>query len=227
VALVLHIKFQIGIARYNALYSGFAAFPIFLMWMNVCWVTVLFGAEVCFAHQSEESYMHVARSRPADHAFKEIVALRAMTRIGATFLSGGEPWTVSRLAAELAVPQRPLQEILGLLVARGMLAEIERGKESAYLPARDLGGITVKSVLDALKGTTGLVAVPTSSPIDIDIDRLMAGFDQEARESNFNQTVRMLAEAAHARESRDSASTDSVPTGQAIPDAGAVATRTT
>ena len=31
-----------------------------------------------FAHQSEESYVHIARSRPANHALKQVVALRTM-----------------------------------------------------------------------------------------------------------------------------------------------------
>jgi membrane protein len=204
IALVLHIKFQIGIARYNALYSSFAAFPIFLMWINVCWITVLFGAEVCFAHESEESYMHIARSRPADHAFKEIVALRAMTRIGERFLSGEDPWTVSALSAELSVPQRTLQELLGLLVRRGLLADLGVGQEDLYLPARDLETITIKSVLDALKGTTGPVDVPTNASVDREIDRLMAGLNHEASASGFNRTVRALAEAA-LREKSDAA----------------------
>jgi membrane protein len=201
VALVLHIKFQIGIARYNALYSSFAAFPIFLMWMNVCWVTVLFGAEVCFAHHSEESYMHVARSRPADHAFKEIVALRAMTRIGASFLSGSRPWTDSRLSSDLAVPLRPLQEILGLLVARGLLAQTEGDDESPFLPARDLDSIRVTAVLDALRGASGLAAAPPSASVDGEIERLMSGLDAEARASHYNRTLRELAEAALQRDS--------------------------
>jgi membrane protein len=195
-ALVLHIKFQIGIARYNALYSSFAAIPIFLIWVNVSWVTVLFGAEVCFAHQSEESYVHVARSRPADHAFKEVVALRAMARIGARFLAGEEPWTASLLATDLGVPQRPLQEILNLLVARGILVETPRGQEDGFVPARDLDAIRVKAILDVLKGTVGPVAVPRRTAVDEQIDRLMDGFETELGESRHNVTVRQLAEAA-------------------------------
>ncbi|TAJ19155.1 MAG: YihY/virulence factor BrkB family protein, partial [Planctomycetota bacterium] len=39
-AQVLHVNFQVGLAKYNALYSGFAAIPIFLIWLYVSWVTV-------------------------------------------------------------------------------------------------------------------------------------------------------------------------------------------
>jgi hypothetical protein len=80
-AQVLHVKFQVGMARYNKLYAGFAAIPILLAWIQVSWLTVLAGAELAFAHQSEPAYQHIARSKPSDHAFKEIVALRSILRI--------------------------------------------------------------------------------------------------------------------------------------------------
>src|SRR6202008_2993773 len=81
VTLLLHIKFQLGIANYHVIYASFAAIPIFLIWIQFSWVAVLVGAEVCFAHQSEPDYLRVARSRPSDHAFKELLAVRAMARI--------------------------------------------------------------------------------------------------------------------------------------------------
>jgi membrane protein len=217
-ALVLHIQFQVGIARYNALYSSFAAFPIFLMWMNICWITVLFGAEVCFAHESQESYVHIARATETDHASKEIVALRAMTRIARTFLNGGEPWSVTRLATELSVPQKPLAEVLCMLVERGLLAEVTREKDEkdmAYVPARDIDTTTVKTVLDALKGGTGPAPAPVCNSVDDEIARLMCSLDQEERESSFNVSLKQLAETEYARpesattESDDSAKRDS------------------
>jgi membrane protein len=211
-SLIIHIQLQVGIAQYNALYSSFAAFPIFLMWMNICWVVVLFGAEVCFASESQESYVHIARAMQTDHAFKELVALRAMTRIGRTFLLGGDPWTVTRLATELAVPQKPLAEVLCTLVDRGLLAEVAREqneKDMAYIPARDLDTTTVKTVLDAMKGTTGPVLAPVCLSVDDEIARLMCGLGQEESESRFNVSVRRLAEAEYARAESNRAPDDS------------------
>lgn len=194
VTLILHLKFQIGIARYNAIYSSFAAIPIFLMWINLSWVAVLLGAEVCFAHQSEESYLSIGESATADHAFKEIVALRAMTRIGAAFLHGRPAWTVARLAQDLGLPLRPLEEVALALVDQKILVEAIDGQDQVLLPARDLDSITVKGVLDALKGTRGLVDVPVKAVVDEHIDRLLAGIDQEMEGSRWNPTLKSLAE---------------------------------
>ena len=42
----VYINFQIGVARYNAIYGSFAALPLFLIWLNWSWLIVLYGAEV-------------------------------------------------------------------------------------------------------------------------------------------------------------------------------------
>jgi membrane protein len=202
--LLLHIKFQIGVARYSAIYSSFAAIPIFLIWIQFSWVAVLIGAEFCFAHQSEPSYLRVARSRPADHAFKELLGLRAMSRIGERFLSGGPAWTADGLGTALAVPARPLEEVLGALVDRGILAPVPAGSEDGYLPGRDLDAITVKSVLDALKGTSGPVDLPPRTKADHRIARLLETLDREMQESRGNATIRSLALAV-AREEEEEA----------------------
>ncbi|MBL8859869.1 MAG: YihY family inner membrane protein [Planctomycetes bacterium] len=196
IALLLHLKFQIGIARYNAVYSSFAAIPIFLVWINMSWVIVLLGAEISFAHQSEPSYAHIEQSELKDHAFKERLGLRALTRIGQEFLAGRPALTASLLAVELAAPQRVLEEVLYAFVDRGLLAETNSSEEPGFLPAKDLESITVKSVIDALKGTAGPIESPAANAVDAHIDRILAGFDEVTSESRHNRTLKNLAESA-------------------------------
>ncbi|MGD2099773.1 MAG: YihY/virulence factor BrkB family protein, partial [Desulfobacterales bacterium] len=47
-----YISFQIAAAKYNAIYGSFAALPLFLMWLQISWWIVLFGAELSFANQN-------------------------------------------------------------------------------------------------------------------------------------------------------------------------------
>ncbi|MBE9531782.1 MAG: YihY/virulence factor BrkB family protein, partial [Proteobacteria bacterium] len=47
-----YIHFQVGIARYNAIYGSFAALPLFLIWLEISWIIVLFGAEISYSHQN-------------------------------------------------------------------------------------------------------------------------------------------------------------------------------
>jgi membrane protein len=207
ILLVVHLRSQVEIARYSAIYAGFAAIPIFLIWVDLAWVAVLLGAEVCFAHQSEPAWARLFRSGPADHAFQEVLGLRSMARIGERFLAGGEAWTAERLADELGAPQRLLEKVLDRLVAHGLLRATLEGKAEGFVPARDLETMTVKTVLDALKGSSGTADVTALGAVDQNIDRLLAGLDHEVEDSRQNRTIRSLAEvAAKEREGADAKS---------------------
>ncbi len=43
---ILYIFFQVYISSYNAIYGSFAALPFFLIWMQVNFIILLFGAEI-------------------------------------------------------------------------------------------------------------------------------------------------------------------------------------
>ena len=52
----LYLETQILVSRLNAIYGAFAAIPLFLIWMNVSWIIILFGAEISHAYQYVDSY---------------------------------------------------------------------------------------------------------------------------------------------------------------------------
>jgi len=176
---VLHIKFQVGVANYNALYSGFAAFPIFLLWIYMSWVTVLFGAHFAFAHQNQAAYRQIARSRHHDQAFKEVLALRVMARIGAAFLGGQEPRKTRELADELEVPDRSIREVLQLMTDAGLVAPVEESYEDGCLPARDLARIHIADVIDSIAVRKGPVDYPPASPADEALEDMRSRFESE------------------------------------------------
>lgn len=42
----IYVTFQVKSASYGAIYGGFAAFPLFLIWLNYSWLIILFGMEL-------------------------------------------------------------------------------------------------------------------------------------------------------------------------------------
>lgn len=195
------IKGMIGVGEYNALYVGFATFPIFMIWIYISWVTVLLGAELAAAHQGEPAYRQVALSRPTDHSFKEIISLRVMARIAQQFLEGGKPLTASEIADHLRIPARSAIDVVSALVRHELLAQTDESGEPGLLPARSLEQITVKGVLDALKGTAGKVEVPSDSGQDRRLDALLDSMNEELERSSSNLTFLELGREA-AREDR-------------------------
>jgi membrane protein len=194
-AVVLaHVKLQVGIANANAIYSSFAALPIFLVFVNLCWVVVLVGAELAFAHQSEPTYREVERPYPTDHAVREIIAVRLAARVARRFLVGDEAPTPGELALELGVPVRPVQEVLARLAVAGVLAETEKDEDVAYLPARPLDALRVVDVLDGLRGYASPEDAPMHGPVDEVLDHALRGIEENAASSEHNLTLRELAE---------------------------------
>ena len=193
---VAHLKLQLGVANYNAIYSTFAALPIFLFWIYASWVTVLLGAEVAAAHQNEASHRQIVRARDYDQGLKRVVALRLSVRLARGFLHGEAPRGADELALELGVPDRTLDEVVGLLRAGGLLAvaELERDGDALVL-TRDPQRVHVQDVYDALDGALGPLELGSEDPLDVALDQALRDYDAERRAAPSNKTLAALAEA--------------------------------
>jgi len=187
-AQVLYVKGQVGVANQSAIYASVAAIPIFLVWVNVSWITVLMGAELAFAHQNEPAFLQIAKSREEDQSFRERVALRALARLARFFQKGESLPEVPALAAEMGVPERSLEETLITLRDEGLMARVE-GKGRRYTFTRSPETIRVKDVLDALKGTRSTSHLEVLDPIDEKLEDLLDGYEAEQAASSLNRPL--------------------------------------
>ncbi len=153
-AQTAYIVFQVGVARYNAIYGGFASLPLFMIWMQVSWTVVLFGAELAHAHYlcrlgtPPPTFSH--RLSPAQ---REAVGLRLVLMVARRFHRGLEPVSLRESARELEVPVSELATIAAALEEAGLLVKTEETK--GLLPGRSLESITLAQVLAALRGEEG------------------------------------------------------------------------
>lgn len=200
--LLAHIEFQIGVAKFNAIYAGFAALPIFLAWVQISWLIVLLGAELAYAHESEREYRGLATYEQREHAFQQSLALRASVRIAAAFLAGEPPVTSHAIGGALGVSSREVDEVLRELERGRLVSHVDSAESAdgvAYQPARDPGSIRVTDVLDALSGVGLDAPLKARDELDRRLDRLLSKLGEEARGSAYNRTLRELAEEARAR----------------------------
>lgn len=156
-----YIAFQIGINRYNAIYGSFAALPLFLMWLQLSWLIVLYGAEIAFAHQNVETYEFEQDCLRISAAFKRLVALAVAHLCVKKFQQGMPPPKALEISHELQTPIRLVNEILYDLVGAGILLEVKGDgeKEAAYQPAFDINKLTLQDTVDRLENR-GVTTVP-------------------------------------------------------------------
>ena len=160
-----YITFQVGVASYNAIYGGFAALPLFLVWLQVSWLIVLFGAEISFSHQNVDMYEFEPDCRRASLSLKKLLALQVTHFLVKNFSKGKTPFTASSIAHALEIPIRLVRQILFELVEGSIVSEVktQEYKETAFQPARDGETLTIKYVIDALehRGANDISAAQT------------------------------------------------------------------
>lgn len=160
-----YINFQVGIAKYNAIYGSFAALPLFLVWLQLSWLIVLFGAEFSFANQNVDTYEYEQDSMKASLSFRKLLSLRITNLLVKNFAMGGEPLTESYISQSLKAQVRLVRILLRELAESGVIIDVgtEQGGEPAYLPARDPDMLSIAYVLASLenRGTERLPVADT------------------------------------------------------------------
>ena len=150
---VVYIEFQGNVTSYNAIYGSFAALPLFLIWLQLSWLVVLFGAEISFAEQNVESYEFEAESTQISYSFRRLLSLIVIHRIVQNFTQDKRPYRSKDISQELELPIRLTREIIFNLVNCGLISELttERDKELAYAPAFDISEMSLNHVINALE----------------------------------------------------------------------------
>jgi len=149
-----YVHFQVGVAKYNAIYGTMAALPIFMVWIYLSWLIVLLGLEVTYAWQNLRLVPSDVRGEQVNFSSREMVALTVMLVVGEAFYRGEKRWTPERLCVDLDLPPRLAKNILAQLVRLGFLSEVhDNGDEGChYQPGLAPEVLTVHDLLEGLKG---------------------------------------------------------------------------
>ncbi len=148
----VYVGAQVGVASYNALYAGFAAIPLFLVWTWLSWMVVLSGAEFAHADQNHRAYGAMRLARPGSQVELERTGLRILLRLAARFREGGLPWSLGGLMLELEEPQERLSQALELLRAGGLVASVELDEDEGWLPTAAPSTLRIETVRRAMRG---------------------------------------------------------------------------
>ena len=146
-----YTTFQIGIAKYNVIYTSFAALPVFLMWLYISWLVVLFGAQVAFSTGHIETYRtEMQRFDPSAEA-REAISMRVFLEIAGAFHRGDRAPSADDISGNTSIPLRAVREAVEVLSGAGLLSEVKTPGGAGYQPARELSVVTVAQVYSAAR----------------------------------------------------------------------------
>ncbi len=187
-----YLRFSVGAARSSVLFGGFAALPLLLVWIYISWVIVLLGAEVAFAHQNVVAIGRARRGEDPNPAAREVIGVAIATRIARAFRGSGEALDAQELGETLGVSERAVRSIVADLERARIVAPHGDVRRDAFQLGRSAERISVRDVLDALRGPRQ----PTAPRVRIDehVQRLLAEMDQEAEKALAERTLADLAD---------------------------------
>jgi membrane protein len=188
---MIYVTFQVGVARYNAIYGSFAALPLFLIWLQASWMIVLSGAELSFATQNVDTYEFEPDANLASPAFRRLLTLRIVNLLVEHFSRGEKPLDEDSISHALGIPIRLLRQLLHDLVEAGVITSVRLVKEKvyAYQPAFDPREMNIATVLECLDNR-GIEDIPVIESAELDQLRdTLEAFRRENSSSKFNRPL--------------------------------------
>mgnify|MGYP001403012489 CR=1 FL=1 len=146
-----YIQTQVLLSKYNAIYGSFAALPFFLIWLQLSWTIVLFGAQIAYACQHMGQQMLRLDYQGISLHLQKRLSVCVLRQIVESFRNGRPPLSAEAIAAQLKLPHGLVVEQIEHLMQGGMVSALEGpvGEETVYQPARDIHGLRLAQVLEA------------------------------------------------------------------------------
>lgn len=145
----LYINGQLWVNRYNAIYGSFAAIPLLLLWLQLTWTIVLFGAEVTFAAQNLKNYLFERESKHISQRYRYFFTILIMNVVCKRFEQGDKALTDEEISEQYHIPIGIVKRQLDMLCEVGLLSEANSSEDDrvqVYQPALDIHQISVSLI---------------------------------------------------------------------------------
>ena len=168
--------------------------PLFLVWLQLSWLIVLFGAEISFAYQNVDTYEFEPDCLRASNRFRRLLSLRMVHLMVKNFCAGEKAGTATEISHTLEIPIRLVRQMLFELTESGIISETvaENDEEIGYQPAQCVERYTVQYVLDALD-QRGSDDIPVAESAELDkLSECLNAFGKAVEKSPANIPLKDL-----------------------------------
>lgn len=144
-----YIYFQVGVTRFNTIYGSFAALPLFLVWLQMSWLIVLWGAEISCAHQTMDRHEFEPDFLDISPRLKKLLSLQIAHLIIKRFALGKPPLTAGQISGILELPINQVRQMLYELEESHIISTT--GNKPAFQPAMDIHRLSINYIVSALE----------------------------------------------------------------------------
>jgi len=181
---IIFIKFQIGVAKYNAIYGTFASVPIFMIWLQTTWILVLFGGVINFACQNAGKFHPLEFEKDINFASKEKIGLAVLLDICRTFDQGHGPSGPATISNRLGLSESFVRNALSRLLEIGKILPISNEENDLFVPARPTGELKIAHFFKDIKGEQADKVEFKDEEINGAIDKIL-DLRQKSLDENF------------------------------------------
>lgn len=185
------ISLQFAFARYNAIYGSIAFIPLFLIWVQISWLIVLFGAELVYGVQYINQWEYNAENLKISLKHQKKLMLLMLYRIVKKFESGEGPLKRDELAQSVNIPRRYVNEICRKLEKSNLIIRVE-GIDAAYQPSFDIHQMDMNTVLKKYERDGMGDFDPRKSPAFEAIEKSLDEIELKWKDSDANRLLKDL-----------------------------------
>lgn len=207
------LAFQVGVAGYNAIYAGFAAVPVLMLWVYGGWWAVIIGATFAAGHQMSEQHRKLIIGESVSIRYQELLAVRLMVALGYRYTQYNTCLSI-RDFTEQIVEERVVVDLVIEHLEYAKL--VVRSHNDELVLAKSVETIRLRDILNALKleqgeslegiGLYGEVSQMESAQETDQIQEFLEQTEESWAEHTSNLTLQKLCDRLNdPMESGDSA----------------------
>lgn len=159
-----YLRVMFALSSYNAIYSSFAAIPLFMIWLYAAWTIVLGGGELTrrLSDRLTTGGHFGTLVEPATWRRTLDLSLKVMRIVVEAYQAEPVGASVSfrQLSRQTGADMPSLGEAINRLLCSGLLARVSDGggdEGPRFIPARDPAQLTGEAIRDSLE--TGLMEI--------------------------------------------------------------------
>ncbi len=139
------------LVKYDVIYGSMAAIPFLMVWINLSWIIVLLGVEICYVVQYYPQLLHKRKHLKLSRRQEDALAFIILVQATLAFRVERPPVTAHEFSKKRGAPPNIVNAVLNILSKSGIIA-LTGSQANEVVLKRDPSSITINQVKTILSG---------------------------------------------------------------------------